>query len=82
MEQKQFEIICKKLDKILGILATQNIENVNKRISILKEIGLDSIEISQITGIKNPRQMPGWNNKKMKKGTSSFIESSTRNESE
>lgn len=76
MEQKQFEILCKKLDKILGILATQNIEDINKRISILKEIGLDSIEISQITGIKNPRQMSGWNNKKTKKENTNSFESS------
>ena len=63
MDQKQFETICEKLDKIAIDLTIQNIENKDKKVSILKKAGFDSIEIGNLLGIENVRQMKGWTGK-------------------
>lgn len=63
MDQKQFETICEKLDKIAIALTIQNIENKDKKVSILKKAGFDSIEIGNLLGIENVRQMKGWTGK-------------------
>lgn len=63
MDKEQFEIICKKLDKIIGLLIVQSIENKNDKIYALKKIGISSEEIASLVGVKNPRQMEGWKRK-------------------
>lgn len=63
MESKQFEIICKKLDKIAAIVATQGIEDKNDKIAFLKKAGLSSEEIGPLVGIKNVRETEGWKRK-------------------
>ena len=63
MDQKQFEIICKKLDRITALLSIQNIEDKNDKIYVLKKLGLSSEDVGDLIGIKNPRQMEGWKRK-------------------
>ena len=63
MDDKQFETICKKLDKIAMVLSMQNIEDNNKKITMLKRAGFDSIEIGELLGIVNVRKMEGWKKK-------------------
>ena len=63
MDQKQFEIICKKLDKIATVVAMQGIEDKNDKIAFLKKAGLSSDEIGQLVGIKNVRDTEGWKRK-------------------
>ncbi|MEK6925588.1 MAG: hypothetical protein AABW71_05120 [Nanoarchaeota archaeon] len=63
MDQKQFEIICNKLDKIATVLATQSIEDKDDKIYHLKKAGLTSDEISPLIGIKNVRDTRGWKRK-------------------
>lgn len=63
MDNKQFEIICKKLDKIAIALTIQNINDKDKKVSILKKAGFDSNEIGELLGIKNVCQMKGWKEK-------------------
>lgn len=63
MDKHQFEIICKKLDRITALLMVQNIEDKNDKITILKKLGLSSEEVGELVGIKNPRQMKGWKRK-------------------
>ena len=63
MNDKQFNEICKKLDKIFAILSVQNIEDKNNKIYILKKLGFKSDEINPLVGIKNCRQMEGWKRK-------------------
>lgn len=60
MDEKQFEIICKKLDKIAIALTIQNIDDKDKKVSILKRAGFDSTEIGELLGIQNVCQMKGW----------------------
>ena len=64
MDKEQFEIICKKLDKMTLVLSMQNIENKDKKISMLKKAGFDSLEIGELLGILNVRQTKGWSGKK------------------
>ena len=63
MEQKQFEAICKKLDRIAIIIAAQGIEDKNEKIYFLKKAGLTSDEISPIVGLKGVRDTNGWKRK-------------------
>ncbi len=63
MDKNKFEILCKKLDKIMMLIATQNVEDKNGKIAILKKAGLSSEEVGELVGVKNPRQMEGWKRK-------------------
>ena len=63
MDNKQFEAICKKLDKIAALLTIQNVEDKNDKIVVLKKMGLSSEEEGELLGVKNPRQMEGWKRK-------------------
>ncbi len=63
MDNKQFEAICKKLDKIAALLTIQNVEDKNDKIVVLKKLGLSSEEVGELLGVKNPRQMEGWKRK-------------------
>ena len=63
MDKKQFETICKKLDKITALLTVQNVEDNNDKIAILKKLGLSSEEVGELVGVKNPRQTAGWKRK-------------------
>lgn len=63
MDKKQFEIICKKLDKVIGLLVIQNIQDKNDKIYALKKLGLSSEEVGELVCVKNPRQMEGWKRK-------------------
>ena len=60
MNNEQFKIICKKLDKIALTLSMQNIEDKDKKISMLKKAGFDSLEIGELLGIANVRTSEGW----------------------
>lgn len=64
MNDKQFEIICKKLDKMTLVLSMQDIEDKDKKISILKKAGFDSLEIGELLGIANVRTCEGWRGNK------------------
>lgn len=63
MDEKQFEVICKKLDKINMVLAIQNVEDKDEKIYLLKKAGWTSDEMSPIVGIKNVRDTKGWKRK-------------------
>ena len=63
MNEKQFEIICKKMDKIALLLSMQNLEDKDEKIYLLKKAGLTSDEISPLVGIKNVRDTKGWKRK-------------------
>lgn len=62
MDEKQFKIICEKLDKIMALLATQGIEDQNKKIIILKKLRLTSLEVGNILGLSEStiRGSKGW----------------------
>jgi len=63
MDKKQFNEICKKLDKIFAIIAVQNIEDKNDKIYVLKGLGFKNDEINPLVSVKNCRQMKGWKRK-------------------
>jgi len=63
MNDKQFETICKKLDKLTALLAVQNIEDKQDKIHFLRKMGLTSGEVGEIVGIKKIRDMEGWKRK-------------------
>jgi hypothetical protein len=63
MDEKQFKIICEKLNKITALLSIQNIEDINDKIYSLKKMGFSSEEIAPLVCVKNPRQMEGWKRK-------------------
>lgn len=63
MNDVQFDQICKKLDKIFGIIAVQNVEDKDDKIYLLKKLGFTSEEINPLVGVKNVRQMEGWKRK-------------------
>ena len=63
MDSKQFDVICKKLDKITALLVVQNIQDKDDKIYALKKLGLSSDEIAPLVGVKNPRQTEGWKRK-------------------
>lgn len=46
------EEISKKLDKIIGVLAVQNIKDDNTKIKILKKLNFTSDEVGALLGIK------------------------------
>jgi len=60
MNDDQFEEIKRRLDKIIAILSIQGVSNNDKKIWILKKMGLSSYEIGALLGIGNVRQMKGW----------------------
>ncbi|MEN7982359.1 MAG: hypothetical protein ABFQ65_02845 [Nanoarchaeota archaeon] len=60
MKDEQFEVICKKLDKIALVLSMQNIKDQDKKISMLKKAGFDSSEIGELLGLSNVRTTSGW----------------------
>jgi len=55
--------ISEKLDKILGVLAIQNVSDVDSKIKILKNLGFSSAEIGPLMGLKNVRVHKGWKGK-------------------
>lgn len=63
MDKKQFEMICKKLDKIAMALTIQNVEDKDKKVTMLKKAGFNSSEIENMLGIANVAQMKGWKEK-------------------
>ncbi len=63
MNDKQFDEICKKLDRIFAIIAVQSIENKDDKIYTLKNLGFKSDEVNPIVGVKSCRQMEGWKRK-------------------
>lgn len=63
MDDKQFKIVCQKLDKITAIIAVQNVENKDDKIYLLKIMGFTSDEISPLVKIKNVRDTKGWKQK-------------------
>lgn len=67
MNEEQFTILCKKLDKIMALLATQGIEDQNKKIIILKKLNLTSLEVGNVLGLSEStiRNSKGWKEKWM-----------------
>lgn len=63
MDEKQFEAICKKLDKVVALLTIQSIADKDEKIYVLKRLGLTSDDISPLVGIKNVRDTKGWKKK-------------------
>ncbi len=65
MNDKQFEIICKKLDKITALLTIQNIENKNDKIALLKKLKFTSAEIASLVNMTESgvRDSKGWKKK-------------------
>ena len=63
MDKPQFEILCKKLDKITALLMIQKIESKQDQIYSLRKLELTSEEISQLVGIKKIRDSEGWKRK-------------------
>lgn len=60
MDKVQFDMLNKKLDAMIGLLATMNLDDINKKIAILKECDISSNDIGKLLGIANVRQMQGW----------------------
>jgi len=63
LDEGQFREICKKLDRIFGIIAVQNVDSNDDKVYLLKKFGLSSPEIGPIIGVQNVRQMEGWKRK-------------------
>ena len=65
MNEKQFGIICKKLDKIAALLTIQNINDKDGKIYALKKMGFTSVEVAPIIGITESgvRDTKGWKRK-------------------
>ena len=65
MKDKQFETICKKLNKIYAVIAIKDIENKDDKIYTLKKLGLTSAEIAPLVGITESgiRDNKGWKRK-------------------
>jgi len=55
--------ISEKLDKILGVLAIQNVKDVDSKIKMLKKLGFSSGEIGVLLGLENVRVRKGWKGK-------------------
>jgi len=55
--------ISEKLDKILGVLAIQNVKDVDSKIKILKNLGFSSGGIGPLLGLENVRVRKGWKGK-------------------
>jgi len=62
-ERELLEEINAKLEKILGVLAIQNIKDVDSKIKILKNLRLSSGEIGTLLGLENVRVRKGWKGK-------------------
>lgn len=58
------EIILRKLDAIIGLLATQ-VQDDEKKLKILKSLGFTYREISDLTGIPDGT-LKTWDHKKRK----------------
>ena len=65
MDQKQFEVLCKKLDKITALMIIQNIEGKDDKIYALKKMGLTSSDIAPLVGMTESgiRDNKGWKKK-------------------
>jgi len=65
MEQKQFEAICSRLDKIANLLAIQGITSQDKKIIVLKKLRLTSLEVGNLLGLSEStiRGSKGWKEK-------------------
>ena len=65
MDKKQFETICKKLDKIAIAIAVQNIENKDDKIYALKKSGMPSSEVAFLVGLtqRSVIRNKGWKRK-------------------
>lgn len=63
MDKEQFEIICKKLDKIAMALTIQNVGDKDTKVTMLKKAGFNTSEIGDLLGIANVAQMKGWKGK-------------------
>lgn len=65
MDKNQFEIICKKLDKISVAIATQNIGDKDDKIYALKKTGMTSSEVAMLVGMTESgvRDNKGWKRK-------------------
>ncbi|MBI2105619.1 hypothetical protein HYT56_02145 [Candidatus Woesearchaeota archaeon] len=65
MDKKQFETICKKLDKISIAIAVQSIENKDDKIYALKKAGMTSSEVAMLVGMTESgvRDNKGWKRK-------------------
>ena len=64
-EKELLSDINKKLDKLIGILAIQNIKNIEDRIYLLKNLDFKSNEVALLVGIKADaiRRREGWKRK-------------------
>ena len=62
MDEKQFNILCKKVDMIVILLAMQNVGDRDKKIKALKNIGASSAEIGGVLGVEESviRKSKGW----------------------
>ena len=65
MDDKQFQTICKKLDKISIAIVIQNIENKDDKIYALKKAGMTSSEVAMLVGMTESgvRDNKGWKRK-------------------
>lgn len=65
MNEEQFRIICKKLDKLTVVTAIQSVEDRDKRISMLRKAGLTSAEAAPLVGLTESgiRDSKGWKGK-------------------
>jgi len=65
MDKKQFETICKKLDKITALLTIQNIGDKDDKIYALKKLNFSSSEVAVLVGMTDNgiRSSKGWKRK-------------------
>ena len=65
MNDKQFEAICKKLDKITALLTIQNIGDKDDKIYALKKLNFSSSEVAVLVGMTDNgiRSSKGWKRK-------------------
>ena len=62
MDEKQFKIICEKLDRLAALISIQNMGDQDKKINILKRSNLTSKEIGDMLGLEESgiRHSKGW----------------------
>ena len=63
MNDKQFNEICNKLDKIFAVIAVQSIDSKDDKIFALKQLGFGYKEIGPLVGMKDIRKTEGWKRK-------------------
>lgn len=65
MNDKEFQILCKKLDRIMAVLALNNFEKRDDKIAFLKKSGFNSVEIASFIGLdeSSVRKSEGWKRK-------------------